>query len=393
MRKIFTLTGSRADYGLMRPVLNSINLDSNFELSILITGMHLLPSFSLSLREVESDSFGTLYKDELSTEDSSGVGMALYLGKTIKTICDLVEEIKPDLVLLQGDRGEMLAAAIASAHMNVPVIHMSGGDSTGSIDDSIRNAITAFANLHLTTCETSTKQLLNSGISAKRIFNVGEPGIDSIRLMDFEDSNDLAQEFKLDLNKPIVIATLHPVTTEAEFSGQQMENMLLALEQFKFQTIITYPNSDAGSESMVDALNKFSKREWLRIVPTLGSRRYLSLLKIATLMVGNSSSGIIESPSFKIPVINIGARQHKRLRANNVIDVGNNYKKIVDGIEKGLTNKDFINGLKDCINPYGDGNTATRTCKILGTLTLADLALITNEEPLENFVPEGWNEI
>ena len=270
---------------------------------------------------------------------------------------------------------------------------MSGGDSTGSIDDSIRNAITAFANVHLTTCETSTKQLLNCGISSKRIFNVGEPGIDSIRLMDFEDPNHLAQEFKLNLNKPIVIATLHPVTTEAEFSGQQMENMLLALEQFKFQTIITYPNSDAGSESMIDALNKFSKREWLRIAPTLGSRRYLSLLKIATLMVGNSSSGIIESPSFKIPVINIGSRQHRRLRANNVIDVGNDYENIVDGINKALTNKDFINGLKNCINPYGDGYAAIRTCKILGALTLTDLALITNEDPLENLVPEGWNEI
>ena len=172
MRKIFTLTGSRADYGLMRPVLNLINLYSNFELSILITGMHLLPSFNLSLSEVVSDSFGTLYKDELSSEDSSTVGMALYLGKTIKTICDLIEEIKPDLVLLQGDRGEMLAAAIACAHMNIPIIHMSGGDATGSIDDSIRNAITAFANVHLTTCESSTKQLLNCGISSKRIFNV-----------------------------------------------------------------------------------------------------------------------------------------------------------------------------------------------------------------------------
>ena len=391
MRKIFSLTGTRADYGLMRPVFQMIHQSQNFELSLLITGMHLLSRFHISLQEIKEDSLGKHYHDSLLREVKNEPSMAEILAYTVITVSNLLRKIQPDIVLLQGDRGEMLAGAIAAAHMNIPLVHMSGGDVTGSIDDSIRQAITAFSNIHLTTCESSSRNLLKYRISRRRIFQVGEPGLDAIRVLDIDHASDLAKELELDIKKPIILATLHPVTTEAAAAGYQMDVMLGALEKLQLQTILTHPNSDYGSTDMLDSLSRFSGKSWLKIFPTMGSKKYLELLGISTVVVGNSSSGIIEAPSFKKPVVNIGSRQEGRLKAKNVIDVDFVEQEIIDSIHRAIYDEGFKNELNSCINPYGDGWAALKTLKILDSLDLSSPELISNKTPKKELVPRGWD--
>ena len=364
------MTGTRSDYGLMSPVFRAIAAADDLSLDLIVTGMHLLPQFRSGLDIVRNDRFGVLhYVSALLGEDSSQA-MAQSFGHTVTGIAPVLDQVRPDIVLLQGDRGEMLATAIAAAHMNLPIVHMSGGDRTGSIDDSIRHALSKFAHVHLATCARSSETLLALGEERARIRIVGEPGLDAIRELDAVPAEELAHELELDLSCPILLATLHPVTTETHLAHAQMTALLDALQALNMQTVFTYPNSDAGGRDMAGVLESRRDRSFLRIVPNLGSRRYLSLLRIAAAMVGNSSSGIFEAPSFKLPVVNIGTRQHGRLRADNVLDVGNDKEEIVAAIGTALREPAFRSRVRACINPYGDGFTAPRTVEILRSLRL-----------------------
>jgi UDP-N-acetylglucosamine 2-epimerase (non-hydrolysing)/GDP/UDP-N,N'-diacetylbacillosamine 2-epimerase (hydrolysing) len=384
-RRILTITGTRSDYGLMTPVFEAIARAPGLELQLIVTGMHLLPEFRTSLERVRADAFGPLHYATLGNNGTGGGAMARALGEIAIAAVGIMESVKPDILLLQGDRGEMLAGAIAAAHMNVPVVHMSGGDRTGSIDDSIRNGISKFAHLHLTTCAESSRQLIAMGESEGRIVEVGEPGLDVIRGLSFVAPEVLAEELGLDLTRPFLLATQHPVTTEAGSGAWQMRQVLEALEEVDLQTVFTYPNSDAGSKEMVEVLESYRGRSFLRIVPDLGSRHYLSLMRLAAAIVGNSSSGIFEAPSFKLPAVNVGTRQHGRLRARNVVDVGYDKAAIVQGIRFALGDAEFRAALRDCTNPYGDGRTAPRTVDILQRLRLVPALLtkwIETAEPL-----------
>ena len=369
-RKILSITGTRADYGLMTPVFQSICRSSVLNLELIVTGMHLLPEFETSLSKIRDDDFCPLHFVSMVLAEDSGKAMAQSLGFAIYGIAQIIDANKPDILLLQGDRGEMLAGAMTAAHMNLPIVHMSGGDYSGSIDDSIRNAISKFAHIHLTTCSLSTKRLLEMGETVERIFEVGEPGLDLINNMDFISPMELAREFHLDLFKPIILATQHPVTTEAELGAWQIEQTLEALAELKYQTIFTYPNSDSGGREMVKKLLNYKDKDFIRIIPNLGSAKYLSLMRIASVLVGNSSSGILEAPSFKLPVVNIGSRQYGRLRAGYIIDVDYNKNQIKKAIQYALTDEKYRVGLAVCVNPYGDGNTAAKTVDILQHLAI-----------------------
>ena len=375
-RSIAAITGTRSDYGLMTPVYREVAAAGDLALDLVVTGMHLLPAFHTSLERLRADGFGKLHYTSPLPDDGTGAGMARSLALCLADVTELWRAARPDIVLLQGDRGEMLAGAIAAAHMNLPVVHMSGGDRTGSIDDSIRNAISRFAHVHLTTCADSSRRLLETGEAANRIFEVGEPGLDLIRELDYVEPAQLAAELGLDLARPVVIATQHPVTTEADAAAWQMRQVLDALEELDLQSVFTYPNSDAGSTEMIEVLESFRGRRFLRIVPDLGSRRYLSLMRVAAVIVGNSSSGIFEAPSFRLPAVNIGTRQHGRLRACNVIDVGYTKQEIAGGLHRALHDRAFREALRDCRNPYGDGHAARRTVDILQRLRLGP-ALVT----------------
>lgn len=375
-RKILAITGTRADYGLMTPVYEAIKKDKTLTLELIITGMHFLPQFKSSLQEVKKDHFAKLHFFKINQIEDSYKAMAQFLGKTIENFAQLVESVKPDIILLQGDRSEMLAGAIVGAFANIAVVHMSGGDDSGSIDDSIRNAISKFAHFHLTTCRQSTYKLIRLGESEKRILEVGEPAIDLISSMNFVAKEALAKEFQLDLAEPIIIACQHPVTTEAESARWQMRQTINALCELKLQTVFLYPNTDTGGREMTKLLESYRNRKLFRIYSNLPIKQYLSLLKIASVMVGNSSSGIIEAPSFKLPVVNIGTRQHRRIRANNIIDVQCDKEQIKKAVIYTLTNQPFRKRLKRCVNPYGDGNTSKKVIGLLRNLRLTQ-ALFT----------------
>lgn len=384
-RTILAVTGSRADYGLMRPVFKAISAHPRLKLELLVTGMHLMPRYAESRAEIEADAICPLHI-VAAPGSNGGADMASALGAQLVAMTPVIARIDSAVVLVQGDRGEMLAAAIAACHRNVAVVHMSGGDRSGSIDDSIRNAITSFAHLHLTTCAQSTQRLIARGESAGRICEVGEPALDVIRNMDYVAPSRLAAELGLELARPLALATQHPVTTEAECAGAQMTATLQALEELDLQAVFTYPNTDHGSEDIVRVLEAWRGRSFLRIVPHLGHRTYLSLMKIAAVMVGNSSSGILEAASFRLPVVNIGTRQHGRLRAGNVVDAGYDTAQIKQKILFVLRDAGFRETLRAVKNPYGDGKAGERTADILARLRITPGLIAKWLDPAEPFV-------
>ena len=372
----------------MTPVFRGIVDRADLTLDMIVTGMHLLPEFKSSLDKIRKDNLCRSHFASITLGEDSSQAMAQSFGLAVFSFSSILRDVAPDIVLLQGDRGEMLATAIAAAHMNIPLVHMSGGDYSGSIDDSIRNAISMFSHIHLTTCRLSSERLLAMGESPNRLFEVGEPGLDVIKNMEFVPSEALAQELSLDLSKPIILATQHSVTTEADQAAWQMAQTLQALVELDFQCVFTYPNSDAGGRQMTGVLESYRQNKFIRIVPNLGSEKYLSLMRIASVMVGNSSSGIVESPSFKIPVVNIGTRQHGRLRSTNVVDVPYDKDEIVLAVRYVLENADFRTRLRDCINPYGDGTAADKTVEILERLLITPALLAKWMKSGETFLSE-----
>ena len=374
-RRILAVTGTRADYGSMRPVFSAIAAAADLELQLIVTGMHLAPQFKSSLAEVEADRYGPLHYVTVGDTAESGSAMARGLGEGVVAMAGIVEDIHPQVMLLLGDRGEMLAGAIAAAHQNVAIVHMSGGDSTGSIDEPIRNAVSAFAHVHLTTCAQSSARLIARGEDARRVLEVGEPALDVIAAMQPVAPGELARELDLDLSRPVAIVTQHPVTTEAGDAARQLTETLEALASLGLQTVFTYPNTDAGGAEMLRALRSYAGRPFLRVTPHLGSRTYLSLMRIAAVMVGNSSSGILEAASFRLPVVNVGTRQHGRARACNVIDVDYDRDAIAGAVRFALADPGFRARLAGCVNPYGDGRAAPRTVDVLRRLRLTPALL------------------
>lgn len=374
-RKILAITGSRAEYGLMRPVFNKIVDSVGLELNLIVTGMHLLPTFHDSLKEIEQDAFCPLHRVEMRMGERGGKSMAKSLGHAVVKMPGVISEVNPDIILLQGDRGEMLAGALAAAHMNIPIVHMSGGDRSGTLDDSIRNAISKFAHIHLSTCSQSTQGLLALGEKANRIFEVGEPGLDAIRTVQLLTRSDLAKSLGFELEACFALATLHPVTTEVDQAPWQMTELLSAIIDLGIQTVFTYPNTDAGGKEMTEVLESFRQHSNIKIVPHLGTQRYYSLMHEAKLMIGNSSSGILEAASFKLPVINVGTRQNARLRSNNVVDAGHTKSEIAAAARFVIDDATFRSNLEFCRNPYGDGHAAEKTVDILEKLSIRPVLL------------------
>jgi UDP-N-acetylglucosamine 2-epimerase (non-hydrolysing)/GDP/UDP-N,N'-diacetylbacillosamine 2-epimerase (hydrolysing) len=377
----------------MEPVHRALAADTGIELHLLVTGMHLMPEFSADLEQVRSDKFGRLHEADMLVGGNTGRVMAQSIGHGVVAAAALIDEIRPDIVLLQGDRGEMLAAAISAAHMNVPVVHMSGGDFSGSIDDSVRNAISKLAHFHLTNCDASTRRLIGMAEQPERIVEVGDPGIDRLRTLDFLPFENLASELKLRPGEPFLIATLHPVTDEVAQAGLQMQTLLEALQDVGLTTIFTYPNADQGGYAMKEVLEAWRDRCFIRIEPSLGSRRYLSLLRHAAAIVGNSSSGLFDAPSLGIPAIDIGSRQHNRVAAPNVVRVSHERAAIANAVRFVLADTGFRRGLANCRNPYGDGHAAERTIDVLHRLRIGAALLAKWRAPTGPFLLSTANGI
>jgi len=372
-RKIGVVTGTRAEYGILRPLLEKIRNSSSLELNLMVTGMHLLKKYGLTINEIRKDGFkidATIQMYIGDESDPSYYGRALSYG--IKGFTEALLQIKPHILVVIGDRLEALAATLAASTLRIPVAHIHGGDKTdsGHIDESIRHAITRFAHIHFTATKEHTNRLIKMGEEPWRIYRVGALGLDSIMNQPSIPKKELARRLHINFSEPIIVCIFHPVHLEREIAGLQMHEILEALMELKIQTVIIYPNNDAGSQDIIAEIRKYRNLPFIRIFPTLPHREYISLLKYASILIGNSSSGIIEAPSLRLPVVNIGSRNVGREHADNVIFVDANKKQIVRAIRKGLYDGSFKEKVKRCKNPYGDGEASDKIIRILNKIKI-----------------------
>lgn len=361
MKKICVVTGTRAEYGLLRSLIKKINNDTDIKLQLVVAGMHLSPEFGLTYQEIEQDGFVITERNEmlLSSDTPNGITKSVGLG-TIG-FADIFTRIGPDIVVILGDRYEVFAAATAAMIHRIPIAHIHGGELTlGAVDDAIRHAITKMSTLHFTATEEYRRRVIQLGERPENVFYAGALGVENIRMQNLMDRQELAQSIGLSSNIPYVIVTFHPVTLENKTAGEQFENLLTALEQYReYYIIFTKANADTDGRIINQKMDQYVGRNRDRAIAfkSLGMIRYLSALQYCEMVIGNSSSGIIEAPSFRVPTINIGKRQSGRIRAESVIDCGNCVEEISAAIEKAKRLK-AEGMLQDMENPYEKSGTS-----------------------------------
>lgn len=354
-RKVCFINESRSEYGILYPLMKAVEKDRELELSIIVTNMHLSKRFGYTVKEIEQDGFNIDKRIPSIDDNCDDPGaMVEAFSKEVKGIKDHLLETKPDFVFIAGDRSPALAGAIAAAHLGIPVVHHSGGDITGAvIDESIRHAITRFAHLHLPMTEESAERLRKMGEEPWRMHVVGPLGIDALDKKMLPAKEKLAKEFNLDLKKPIILLIFHPVTLGSrEENARQMRMLMNVVAGLKEQTIIVYPNSDSGGRAMIDIIKEYEHLTFIRSFKSIYFTKYMGLMSIATVMVGNSSGGLSESPYFSLPVIDIGDRQKGRERATNVVNVNPESEAISSELKKILYDEKYRARLKDCNNPF-----------------------------------------
>ena len=374
-KKICVVTGTRAEYGLLKPVMEAIEQNPKLKLSVIAAGMHLVEEFGYTINEIMKDGFVVDGRVEMNPNDDTGYSMSESVGRGISGMADALKRISPDIVLVLGDRIEPLAAAIAAAYMNIPLAHIHGGDSSyGGIDESARHAITKFANIHFPATKKSAGRIIKMGEYNKRVFIVGAPCMDTILHAELMPKKDVEKKLGLNLSKPLILLIQHAVTTESNKAESQITETLEAIKELEYPTVIIYPNSDAGGRIIISKIKEVEGLSFIKTYVNLPYIDYLSLLRYSSVIVGNSSSGIIESAAFRVPAVNIGIRQKSRERANNVIDVGHNRGKIVGAIKKALS-KQFKQKIKKCKSPYGKGGAGKKIASILANIELNEQLL------------------
>jgi len=366
--KICVFTGSRAEYGLLKPLIDELKNEREIELQLIISGMHLSPEFGMTVNEISIEGISKVERVEilLSSDTPTGVSKAMGLGMI--SFAETYERLKPDIIIGLGDRFELFSAVAAALVARIPVAHIHGGELTlGAYDDGFRHAITKMAHLHFTSTEEYRKRVIQLGENPKNVFNVGAIGLDNIKNMKLLSLKELEKSINFILDKPFFIVTFHAVTLEKNSAGNQTKELLNALNEFSgYKILFTKPNADNDSRIIIKMIDDFVRENNSRAAAfdSLGQLRYLSALKHADMIIGNSSSGIIEMPSFNKPTINIGDRQKGRIFPKSVIQSEPNKKSIADSITKGLSDN-FNRVIKNIDNIYGDGKTAKRIKKNL----------------------------
>jgi GDP/UDP-N,N'-diacetylbacillosamine 2-epimerase (hydrolysing) len=376
MRKIAFLTGSRGEWGYIRPILREIEKDPGVDYDTIATHMHLLPEFGMSVREIENDGFRVAEKLYMTYDGYNSVTMVKSLGSLLLELPTVLARLRPDILLLAGDRGEQLAGAVAAGHMGIPVAHIQAGELSGNIDGIVRHSITKLAHIHFAANEEFADRVLKMGEQSFRVFNTGAPQLDEMVAGDFTPKEELHSKFRIEDNEKIILAVQHPVTEEEDQAGEQIASTLHALFETGLPTIMIYPNADAGSELIRKELANL-KRPNVRMFRNLPRRDYLGLLRTAEVIVGNSSSGLLEAPTFGLPCVNIGRRQNKRPQAVNVINSGYTSEEIKQAIDKALS-PEFKAIAKNCVNPYGDGQSGKRIVEVLKSIQI-DQQLLNKE--------------
>lgn len=371
-RRVLVVTGTRAEYGLLQSSMRAIRDHEDLRLSVVATGMHLSPRHGRTVEDIREDGFEVDREVMMQLDGDSGKAMAKSLGIGTSGLAEAFDSLDPDIVLVLGDRDEALAGALAAAHMNVPVAHVHGGDAMRGaiIDDSIRHGITKFAHLHFAASESSADRIRQLGEEPWRVTVVGAPGLDDILAGRYEQPETVLDRYDIDPGRPLLLVVQHPVTTRPDRAGEQMAATLDAVESTDARAAVIYPNSDAGGDRMIDELESRSlEATTFRSLPR---REYLGLMAAADAMVGNSSSGIIEAPSFDLPVVGIGPRQEGRERAENTLSVAHDAEAIEVAIDRCLNDSDVAERAVTAENPYDYGGAASLICERLAGVELDD---------------------
>ena len=377
MRKVCVVTGSRADYGLLRWVMEGICDSELLELQLIVTGAHLSPEFGLTYREIEADGFTIDRKVEMLLSSDTAVGVSKSMGLAITGLAEAFDALRPDLVLLLGDRYEMWAAGAAATVARIPIAHIHGGELTeGAIDEAIRHGLTKMAHLHFVAAPEFRQRVIQLGESPDLVFIVGAVGLDSIDLEPPMSLEELQSSLGIELGKRNILVTFHPVTLESGSANVQMKSLLDALDAFpEVHTFITLPNADMESRGIIDLIQDYVTRTPRAAAFTsLGQIRYHSLMRYTDAVVGNSSSGLIEAPAVNKPTVNIGSRQNGRLRSSSVINCDPETGAMIEAIRT-IYSEDFQATLTDVINPYGSPGGSAKVVQILESTPLEGILM------------------
>jgi UDP-hydrolysing UDP-N-acetyl-D-glucosamine 2-epimerase len=355
-RNILVITVGRSDYGISRQILDRISETEGLEYSLLVSGAHLSEAGGYTVREIELDNRPISAQVPLPDTHGSAAAMAHAMAAALSGAAAHFSLNRPDIVLVIGDRFEAFAIAAATVPFNLPLAHVHGGEvSFGAIDESFRHAITKMSHVHFAATREYANRIIQMGEEPWRVHLSGAPSLDNLRRAVLPTRDELEERFKLDLHRPPLLVTFHPVTRQMDQARKQIQNLLNALRQFDIPIVITAPNADNGSDLIRAELNQFAaERHSVTLIETFGSLNYLAMLRESAAMIGNSSSGLIETPAFILPTVNIGDRQEGRTRASNVIDVNAETGDIAAGLRKALS-PEFRQSLVGLVNPYGQG--------------------------------------
>jgi len=367
-KKICVITGTRADYGILRPVMDAIKGSASLQLYIIATCMHLMKEFGYTVKEIERNGYKIYKKIDISYKNDTGEAMGESVGKAIFLFSRAFVELRPDVVVVLGDRGEMLAAAVAANYLNVPVAHIHGGEISGHIDGILRHAITKLSHIHFPATKAAQRRIIKMGEEPWRVFLTGAPALDTILAGRSLSQAETLRKYGVGLKEPLVLVVQHPVSTQIKDAKPQMQTTMAAMEQIKARKIVIYPNADAGGRKMIEAIKRYKNNPAFDIYKSVPHEDYLGLMRLASVLIGNSSSGIIEAPSWDTPVVNIGIRQDGRERSANIVDVPHDKDKIIKAVKRMLGRSNGENSRKKMKNVYGDGTAGKRIGKILSAI-------------------------
>lgn len=367
MKKIAVLTATRAEYGLLKNLMKALQKESEIQLEVVVTGAHLSPEFGMTCVEIIEDGIPIHKKIEILLSSDTPVGISKSMGLAMISFAEYFDESKPDAIVVLGDRYETLAVCCAAMNARVPIVHLYGGETTeGAVDEAIRHSITKMSYLHCTSIEEYRKRVIQLGEQPERVFKVGSLGVENITKMPLLDKSDLEKSLEFKLNRPYAVITFHPVTLESNKAGEQFAQLLRAIQthnEMKF--IFTKANADANGRIINEMIEQYVRQNNNAVAfESLGVLRYLSALKYATMVIGNSSSGLVEAPSFHIPTVNIGDRQRGRLAAESVINC-NPLQEDIERAMKLALSSEFQTKVKYVRNPYGDGKASEKIVQIL----------------------------
>ena len=368
MKKILIITERRADFSRFKPIIKLIQKDKKLDYQLIVTGLHLVKKYGYTINEINKDKFKIFSKFKMFDNEyfikNDGAEMVRAIGKVFLNISHLLKKSKPDLILSGFDIAANFAISVAGAHMNIPVAHIQGGEVSGTIDESIRHATSKFSNFHFTANKETKNRLIKLGEIPKNVFPVGCPSIDALLSEKLINKELIKKKFKINLDENFLVVIQHPVTSEQD-TLSQINKTLSVIKNSKMQHLVVFPNNDSGSKKILQEIKKTN----LNYVPTLTLSEYRTLLGGKMILLGNSSSGIHEAASFKVPVINIGSRQSGRFKPTNVLNVNYSKKEIEKAIKK-VMSQNFYKKIKNIKNPYGDGKSALKIIKIIKKLDL-----------------------